>query len=67
MLDRIKSLGRPFLYPPEVALSEQFAYGHREIYQRFIGFDPNQIIFAELEHGWSSNTSWLQSNSSNRL
>ena len=67
MLDRIKSLGRPFLYPPEVALSEQFAYGHREIYQRFIGFDPNQIIFAELEHGWSSDTSWLQSNSSNRL
>lgn len=68
MLGRVKSLIRPFLYSPEVTLSEQFAYGHREIYQRFIGFDPKKIILAELQHGWAPDSSLLiQGENSNRL
>lgn len=68
MLDKLKSLIRPFLYPPEITLSEQFAYGHKEVYQRFIGFDPKKIIFAELQHGWYLDSSWTgQSKASNRL
>ena len=49
------ALVRPFIYPPEVLLSEQFAYGHREIYLDYLGFMPDSLILAEVQHGWAQN------------
>lgn len=67
MRQKVKSILRPYLYSPEVILNEQFAYGAREIYQRFINFDPKKIIFAEVQHGWYLDSSWTsQSIVSNR-
>ena len=51
-LKRLKRYVRPFFYKNEIILSEQFAYGHREVYQRFLNFSPNKYVLAELQHGW---------------
>lgn len=68
VIAKIKSALRPFIYSPEIMLSEQFAFGHLEIYQRFFSFPRNKILLAELQHGWASDSKLLtQSDSSMRL
>lgn len=44
---------RPFIYPVEVLLSEQFAYGHREIYVNQLGLPKDTLFLAEIQHGWA--------------
>lgn len=64
----LKKILRAFIYPPEVLLSEQFAFGHLEIYQRFFDLPRAKILFAELQHGWSDDYRALaQISSSNRV
>ncbi len=58
----LKSLLRALYYPREILLSEQFAYGHIEIYRRFFGFEPNAILLAELQHGWVANPESIPQN-----
>ena len=58
----LKSLLRTLYYPREILLSEQWAYGHMEIYRRFFGFEPNTILLAELQHGWVANPESIPQN-----
>ncbi len=68
MVTKTKSVLKPFMYPPEISLSEQFAFGHLEIYQRFFSFPRTKILMAELQHGWIYDSKGLkQSDSSMRL
>jgi hypothetical protein len=66
-LKKLRRFLRPFVYSNEIILSEQFAFGHREVYQRFLNFNPKKILLAELQHGWYLNPTWTpQGNNSQR-
>lgn len=49
----MKNLVKPWLYKEEVLLSEQFAYGNREILLTCNGIKLDQLILGELQHGWT--------------
>jgi hypothetical protein len=67
MFKGLKSTVRSFAYSPLQILNEQFAYGHREIYLRFLELDSDSFFLAEIQHGWSDRANLLaQSQSSLR-
>jgi len=52
----MKSFVRPWIYKEEMLLSEQFAYGHREILLSSNNIELDKLIVGELQHGWTLNT-----------
>ena len=44
-----------WFYPPEVQLSEQFNFGHREILIASNNLDPQTLFLGSLQHGWYEN------------
>lgn len=42
----------PWVYSEEIQLSEQFAYGHREVLLASNKLDPSGLFLASIPHGW---------------
>ncbi len=43
---------RSWVYPPEILLSEQFNFGHREILIAANKLQENTLFLASVQHGW---------------
>jgi hypothetical protein len=44
-----------WFYPPEVQLSEQFNFGHREVLIATHNLNPQTLFLGSLQHGWYEN------------
>jgi len=49
-----ESMGAWF-YPPEIQLSEQFNFGHREVLIAAHKLNPQTLFLGSLQHGWYEN------------
>lgn len=48
----VKSYLRSWVYPERIQLSEQFAFGTREILLSFSDLHPSTLFRASIQHGW---------------